>query len=462
MSRLLQTVPRADCYHRGWHIRVAAAFLLILTLCLCLPTNAFALKDPAVQAESAILVDPESGFVLYEKDADKRRFPASTTKIMTALVVLENVKDLKQTVTVTEEDFEGVSWDSSKAGFKVGETIPVIDLLYGLMLPSGNEAANTLARFVGGSVEGFADMMNQRAQTLGCSGTHFSNPNGLHDDNHYTTARDLYTITAEAMKNETFALISETAQKTLSETNMTAERGGKALKVFTTNMLIYSRSDPLYYSYATGVKTGHTSQAGYCLVAAAKKKDSRLISVMLGCEKPQGAKQPLTFSETKRLFEWGFDAYKTMKLVEKGENVAQVSVRLSTDTDTLSLCTAEDVYGTVPNDIDLADVERVVDVPETVDAPVEAGQKLGTMRISYNGVDYGQVDLVALTGASLSKVLYYTDRIERFFKGNAFKLTVLGIVAVLAVYFMLLVYRGRRRRKKRDQMMRSKYRHRDR
>ena len=251
-------------------------------------SGAAALSDPAPQAEAVYLADPESGFVLYEKNADEKRFPASTTKIMTALLTLENVDDLNTLVEVTEEDFNGAESDSSKAGFKVGEQVPVIDLLYGLMLPSGNEAANTLARHVGGSVDKFVEMMNDRAQELGCKNTHFMNPNGLHNEDHYTTARDLYIITQRAMQDETFQLIVNTAQKTLSKNNLTPERGGKPLKVYTTNMLIFSRHQTAYYyAYAKGIKTGHTSQAGYCLVAAAEKKGGKLISVMLGCERPR-------------------------------------------------------------------------------------------------------------------------------------------------------------------------------
>ena len=160
---------------------------------------------------------------LYEKNAEERRYPASTTKIMTALIVLDNVQDLEQKVTVLEEDFNGIPSDGSMAGFVVRRGSPVIDLLYGLMLPSGNEAANTLARFVGGSIPEFVKKMNARATDLGCTDTHFVNPNGLHDDNHYTTAHDLFRITQEAMKNETFAMIANTAQKNLSVTNKVSE-----------------------------------------------------------------------------------------------------------------------------------------------------------------------------------------------------------------------------------------------
>ena len=274
---------------------IAAFFVLLLCLLALCPGVAQAVSMPDIQATAVYLGDPETGLPLYEKNAEEKRYPASTTKIMTALIVLENVQDLTQKVTVLEEDFNGVGADASKAGFVVGEEVTVMDLLYGLMLPSGNEAANTLARFVSGSVDAFVEKMNARATDLGCTGTHFVNPNGLHDDNHYTTAHDLFRITQEAMKNETFADIVSTAQKNLDPTNKAAEHpNGKNLYILTTNQLILSRNSPYYYAYATGVKTGHTSQAGYCLVASAEKKGSELISVMLGCERPAGAAQPLT------------------------------------------------------------------------------------------------------------------------------------------------------------------------
>lgn len=445
--------------HRVAPARFAAAFLTVIVLFSCLLPSAAALQDPAPQCEAAFLADPDSGFVLYEKNADEKRYPASTTKIMTALLTLEHVDDLDKLVEVTEEDFEGVEADSSKAGFKVGEQVPVIDLLYGLLLPSGNEAANTLARYVGGSVENFVQMMNKRAQELGCKNTHFVNPNGLHDDNHYTTARDLYKIAQQAMKDETFQLIANTAQKTLSSTNMTSERGGKPLKVFTTNMLIYSRNQPAYYyAYAKGIKTGHTSQAGYCLVAAAEKKGGKLISVMLGCEKPQGAAQPVTFAETKRLFDWGYQNFVSMKLIEKGNEKQnkQIQVRLSTETDQLVLVTESDLSGTVPKDIDLADLELNYDIPESVDAPVKAGDKLGTLNVQYNGVDYGTVNMIALSDVSRSEVLYYADKIEHFFQSPLFRFLVLLIIVLFLLYFFLLFYRARRRRIRRRKMMKSK------
>ena len=192
--------------------------------------------------------------------------------MMTALLTLENVDDLNTLVEVTEEDFPCVESISPKPDSEIG--MPVIDLLYGLMLPSGNEAANTLARYVGGSADKFVEMMNDRAKELGCENTHFMNPNGLHNEDHYTTARDLYTITQRAMQDETFQLIVNTAQKTLSKNNMTSERGGKPLKVYTTNMLIFSRHQTAYYyAYAKGIKTWRHLTGG--LLSGCRRREKR-------------------------------------------------------------------------------------------------------------------------------------------------------------------------------------------
>lgn len=432
-------------------------FMAILMLfVLFFVPNAYALTDPNPAAAAAILIDKDSGYVLYDKNSDEKRYPASTTKIMTALITLENAENLDELVEVTEEDFIGVASDASKAGFMVGEQVPVIDLLYGLMLPSGNEAANTLARYIGGSIENFADMMNEKAKELGCKNTHFVNPNGLHDDNHYTTARDLAIITQEALKDETFALIVNTAQKTLSETNMTPMRDGKPLKVYTTNMLIYSRYQPEYYTYAKGVKTGFTSQAGYCLVSTAIYKESQLISVVLGCEKPAGAANANTFEASKTLFRWGFNNFETVDMVKKDETVSEVAVRLSTQQDTLVVVTKGNISGIMPIDADKNKIERKMDLPESVNAPITQGQKIGTMTVSYNGVEYGTVDLVALNDISMSQVLYVADKIENFFQSNAFRIIVVSVILLFFLYFLFLVLKVRHKKEKRKKMMKSK------
>ncbi len=278
---------------------------------------AAASEAPAVTATAALLISPDSDMVLYEKNADEKRYPASTTKIMTALLTLENVEDLNETVTAEQGDFAKVTADSSNAGIKAGETVRVIDLLYALMLPSANEAAYILARHVGGTSEHFVDMMNTRAEELGCTGTHFCNPCGLHEEDHYTTARDLYLIAREAMKNDTFTNIIDTVQYRMPKTNMHEER-----IIFTTNQLIFSSFNPWSYPYNKGIKTGHTSQAGNCFVGYAEYGDAKLYSVVLGSaasskEYPTVA---ASFTDTKSLYKWGFTHFKDQDRCEKGRH----------------------------------------------------------------------------------------------------------------------------------------------
>lgn len=437
---------------------IAAFFVVLLCLPLFCSGTAQAIPTPDIQATAVYLGDPETGLPLYEKNAEEKRYPASTTKVMTALVVLENVQDLTQKVTVAPEDFNGVAADASKAGFVVGEEVSIMDLLYGLMLPSGNEAANTLARVVAGDVPAFVDKMNARATDLGCTGTHFTNPNGLHDDNHYTTAHDLFRMTQEAMKNETFRDIVSTAQKNLPPSNKAAEHpNGKNLYLLTTNQLILSRHSPYFYPYATGVKTGHTSEAGYCLIASAEKKGSELISVMLGCERPKGAAQPVTFAETKELFDWAYENYQSKTLIEQGTEIQEVPIRLSTEANKLMLVAGSDLSATVPKDATLDQFEQSITVKEDLVAPVTKGDKLGTLSLSLGGVTYGSIDLVALHDVSMSEVLYYAYLLENFFSTPLFKLILLVVLLLFVLYITCYIIRARRKRQKRRQMMKSKY-----
>ena len=418
--------------------------------------TAAAANAPATNAEAALLISPDSGMVLYEKNADERRYPASTTKIMTALLVLENVADLNETVTAQASDFETLEADSSSAGIKEGETVTVEDLLYGLMLPSGNEAAYMLARHVAGSYEAFVDMMNKRAEELGCTGTHFVNPCGLHDDNHYTTARDLYKIAYAAMQDETFADIADTVQWNMSKTNMQEER-----KVLTTNQLIFSSYQPWAYAYCKGIKTGHTSEAGNCFVGYAEYGDAKLYSVVMGCDSSslEYSNIPASFTDTKALFEWGFESFTSKTLAKQGDTVGSVNVRLSTDTDQLVLTVKNDLVSLLPADLDVEDLgEPQITAPESVNAPIKAGDVIGSATYSYNGTTYGTVELVALSDVERSTVLYYADLLSNFFQSTVFKV-ILIVLAVFVVLYILfnLTFGGMRRRNQRKKM-RTRYR----
>ena len=412
---------------------------------------------PTLNAEAALLISPDTGMVLYEKNADERRYPASTTKIMTALIVLENVTDLSETVTAEASDFEHVTADSSNADIKEGEVVTIEDLLYALMLPSANEAAYMLARHVGGTWENFVDMMNERAAELDCTGTHFSNPCGLHEEDHYSTARDLYKIGYAAMQDETFANIVNTVQHKMAKTNMHEER-----KIYTTNMLIFSSYAAYAYPYCQGIKTGHTSEAGNCFVGYAEYGDAKLYSVVMGCddhstEYPEIA---ASFTDTSALCKWGFEKFTSKTIVHQGDTIKEIGVNLSTDTDRLVLTTKADLVSLVPADIDMDALLKgaVITAPDEVNAPIKAGDVIGSVTYSYGGVDYGTVELVALSDVEVSQVLYYADKLSHFFQSTVFKV-ILIVLAVFVVLYILfnLTFGGMRRRQQRKNM-RSRYR----
>ena len=416
--------------------------------------TALASNSPALDATAALLVSPDSGMVLYSKNADQKRYPASTTKIMTALLTLENVSNLDETVTSEAVDFENVTADSSNAGILLGEQVTVRDLLYALMLPSANEAAYMLARHVGGSWEQFVDMMNDRAAELGCTGTHFCNPCGLHEEDHYTTAHDLYLIAKEAMKDVTFRDIVSTVQHRMAKTNLHEER-----IIYTTNQLIFSSFQPWSYANCLGIKTGHTSQAGNCFVGYAEYGDAKLFSVVLGCsdsskEYPSVA---ASFTDTKKLCQWGFGNFTSKTLARQGEEVTYTKVKLSTDTNQLLLTAKADVVALLPKDLDVKELELVEDIPEEVKAPVKAGDPIGTATYRYNGTDYGTVELVALNDISRSTVLFYADKLSTFFQSMVFKILLLAAAAFFILHIFTHILFGGVRRRRRRRSSRSRY-----
>lgn len=426
-------------------------FLMILCIILNIFCPlAFATDDsmesvPQITANSYMLFDQETGNILAESNINDMVYPASTTKILSAIVILENA-ELDEIVTVTEDAYWNIIVGSSSAGIVEGEQMTVENMLYCMMLASANEAANALAIHVAGSIENFVGMMNLKAVQLGAYDSNFVNPNGLHDDNHYTTAHDMAIITKYALKNETFAQIVKTAQKTIPATNMNEEK-----KVYTTNYLIYRKTDPRYYQYANGIKTGTTTPAGNCLISQAEKNDMKLIALIFGCEKSQDTGENMVFYKMQELFDWGFDNHYTQLLVGQLEPMITVPVRLSAQNDYISLKTASDVSGLVPIDYDASKLELKYDVPEIVDAPIVVEEKLGTVQVSYDGVYYGTIDLLAVNDVELSQVLYYVDVLEQFFVSSTFKIILgsLVLLLILSVLSARLKQHRRRMKKKR-------------
>lgn len=406
---------------------------------------------PYIDATAYMLFDQDTGNILMEKNIDLQLYPASTTKILTAILVIEN-SNLDDMVTITEDAFWNIVPGSSSAGLVATEIMSVHDLLYCMMLSSANEASNALAIHVGGTVENFVNMMNYRAIQLGAYNSNFTNPNGLHNENHYTTARDMSIITKYAMKNDFFYTIVNTAQKTIAETNKNAEK-----RVYTSNQLILRTTDPRYYQYANGVKTGFTTPAGNCLVAQAEKSNMNLISLVFDCTKSSGGEN-MVFTRTKEMFEWGFNNYKSQILVEKLEPVLTLDVRLSSKNDYVSVKTATDVRALVPIDFDAEKVTLKYLVPKSVNAPILADDKLGAVQVFYDGIYYETIDLIAVNDVEMSQVLYYVDVLEQFFMSLTFKIILVSLICLLALSVVTARVRDKKRIARRRKQNSNRYR----
>ena len=430
------------------------SLLLAGLLALSLTCPALALDDPQPRARAVILVDDDNREVLYGFHAYERMYPASITKIMTSLVVLDAVDagqiSLDTPVTASAQAVD-LPWDSSTAGIKAGETLTVLDLLYCDLLPSGNEACNILSEAVAGTSAQFVALMNEKAAQLGMEDTHFMNPHGLHDPEHYTTAYDIYLMASAAMENETFRTIVRTPSYTLPATNLQPER-----VIYTSNGLLSNFYAIGYtYSKAIGIKTGNTGEAGRCLASAAMDELGRTFyCVVLGTEDTvdENGRHFWSFSETKRLLEWAFNNFHRITLLDQDtENVwREVPVTLSDEADYVLAQPVGEIQATMPSDYDPKQAELVVDLPESIEAPVAAGQKLGTITLKYGGTTYGTLEMVAANSVARSDFLYTVQQIQYYWSLWWVKsLVFAGVALVMLLIIFVAVILPRRKARRR-------------
>ena len=429
--------------------RIPALLLSLVLMLNLLALPAAALEEPELQCTNAILVDANYGEVLYAKKADEKAYPASITKVMTALLVLEAIDSGKlkkdQQITAGPTTLQDMSGNYSTANLEPGDVLTVEQLLYCLLLPSANEAGNILAVAVDGSIEAFVEHMNTRAAELGCKGTHFVNPHGLHDPDHYTTAYDISLYMTEALKHELFRTIIHTATYVLPAT---AHKGEQTF--YNTNALISNFHYSGYvYDKCIGGKTGTTDEAGKCLVAAAESGDTLLISVILGSGvvDPNGAKRQGQFTESTKLLKWGFDNFRRVTISQGSDPVDKVAVTLSRQADEVMVKPKGEVVRTLPKVLDPSLIETTIHLnSDTVEAPVEEGQVLGTMTLSYEGTDYGSLDLVAVTSVERSELLYKKAQVAAFFQNFGVRvIAVIVLILVIAVLLKIFVFRKERR-----------------
>ena len=432
--------------------RFLALFLvLILSFCLVPPALADepALpKAPDINCQAALLVDYNTGLPLYAKNEHQEMYPASLTKIMTALLVLEAVDSgklsLTDSLTASRSAMTtGLDEDGSNAGIQEGEIMTVEQYLTCMLVVSANEACNVLAEAVSGSVSAFVEAMNAKAQALGCENTHFVNASGLHDPQHYTSAWDLYLITRAAMEHEDFMRICDTGKAVIPATNLSEER-----TLHTTNYLIdVWRSRGYINADAHGIKTGSTDAAGHCLVSSAIRGSLHFVSVALGGERKtleDGEIRTYSFYDTNQLFKWAFENFSYQTIAMETEEIQEVPVELS-KTDHVTVHPAGDAEVLLPKTLSPELLERDIELQSSVDAPVSAGQKLGTMTLSYDGTTYATLDLVASFDVEASRLKTLLRSIQDFFSKTSVR--VVGIIVLLLLILLLVwkVFLSRRR-----------------
>lgn len=389
-------------------------------------------QGPNIYSESGIVMDIDSGSILYAKKIDDQHYPASITKILTALVALQN-SNLTDTVKFTQDCIDFLEYGDAHIGMKAGEEISMEDALYGMLLASANEVSYAIAANVNGGYDHFIQMMNEKVEELGGKNSHFVNANGLHDDDHYTSARDMALISAAAYQYDEFRKITSTRQYTIGETAMTNET-----RTFQQNHKMLFQNNQNYYEYCTGGKTGFTDQSLTTLVTFAEKDGKRLVCVTL---RTHGGGQN-AYADTRAMLDYAFD------------NFTKVPVETSQITDENVKEAAENSSLMLPNGFDMKNLDKKLVVQK------EIGNKNGVLVYSYEGQEVGKVS-VTVTDKFYNKLNGIEEKkevkeVKQEQKKSSLPLVwkiiigiVIFLVACLILLIVLVMYKRKQREKRR-------------
>lgn len=439
-------------------------FSMLFVLCLLItssvvPIGAVSYSNEVITvSDSILLVNMDSDQVVFEKDADSKRYPASTTKIMTYIIAVENIDDLENTKVPIKQsvldELEGTGSSLANVADHVGESMTVIDLLYSMMVPSGNDAAMVLADYVGkGNMDAFVKLMNDKAKELGCQNTHFENPDGLHDPNHYTTARDLYKIASYALTLPKFAEISNTS---------TYYCEGEEYPLITTNYLIDEfRGGDYYYMYAKGIKTGTTDEAGRCLVTTASADGYSYMAILLHAplEDKDGNDTYGTMTDAADLFRWALTNLELDIIATSSMPMCEQKVNLAWGKESVQLTPEHDFSAIVPKEYDKENIITEYDIPESVDAPLEKGQIVGKATIYFqesgsgNKQELTSVNLVSSENIERSGILYVLNILGTVLKSYWF-VVLIGVIVLIVIIYILISKINRRRNKNKRRVKR--------
>lgn len=409
------------------------------------------------EADVVLLVNTDSEAVIFDKNADKKTAPASITKIVTCMLVLENCEDLNTPLTCKRESLNGLyEQNAATVGILAGETFTVKELLYALMIPSAADAANILADYIGGgSIENFVVMMNDFVKKLGCENTTFINAHGLDENGgNITTAYDLYKITKYALENPTFKEITSTLRHEIAPTN----KYPYVRYLNNTNKMMNPAYKDYYSPYISGVKTGTTALAGHCVISTASKNGYNYMLIVMNA--PQydidgdNVEENVAFTDSKKIYEWAFKNIVLTKVTNTTDVVTVVDVKYNWKVDHLRLLPAKEISALVPSGTESGSlVIRPIEseTPKVVKAPIKKGDVIGKAEILYGEDIVATVDLVAGENVSRSIILVILDGIKTVVSSTVFKI-LFALFAVLIIIYILLIIRRNRIKAKRKKI----------
>ena len=408
-------------------INIFLIFTIILTTFILNKNYSYAENDTDlhIYSDAVIIIENQTGKTLYEKNSEQKMYPASTTKILTAILTIER-GNLSDKVTVTKSAIAQMKSGYTSAYLSEGEIISVEDLLKVLLVHSANDASNVLAEYISGSIENFVNLMNEKVKELGCTNTHFVTTNGLHDDNHYTTAKDLAIIARYCMQNETFRKIVSMKKCVIPATNKSEERIYK-----NTNDLINPTSG-YYYKSCIGIKTGFTSEAKNCLISACSKNGLQVIAVVLGASITENHKSA-RYVDSKTLYDYTYSNYSIQNIAKASSVIETIEVKNATDeTKSLDLKLEKDLNVLV-NNKDKENIKTEIVLKDNISAPIATNSVVGSITYIV-GADKYTINLLA------------SHDVEK--KENIIWILRLSLFLILLILIIFIIYKISKKPKK--------------
>lgn len=428
-----------------------ATVIFILAAVIPLEANAETSAAPELKSNIALLINLDTDTVVFEKNAGRTTDPSSLTKVVTAILALENCKDLDKPVTAQEQAIDALkNVLGANAQIKTGEELTMRQLLLCMMAQSANEASNVIAQELGGSLDGFTAMMNEFVEKIGCTTTNFVNAHGIYQEGQFTNANDMALIAKYAINVPGFmdiAGINDSHSLIIPATNLSKER-----QLAQTNKMLIKTS-PYYYKYANGIKTGSSGPDECCIMATATKDGYNYLCIIMEApyEKSQDGKSKTNYAmtEAKALFQWAFNNLKYKTIVNSATTVYELPVEYAWNIDHIQLVPENDISELVPADLDASGVLIVPDpesLPEKIEAPASKGDVVGVASIMIANKEVAKVNLVLPENIKRSNTLYILQQLKNVFTSTIFKVLIVLVILLIVGYIALNIAYNRKKK----------------